>query len=96
MSDSPQGSGVVDKPFPEIGSSMDPAVIPWIDSVVWSERSVAGRRVYEWLTKEHVRRVSWNQGVVSLEVADASFLARDVMYFVIQAPFVAVGRNLPV
>ncbi|MFH1724246.1 MAG: hypothetical protein ABII00_06445 [Elusimicrobiota bacterium] len=85
-----------EKPFPEVGSSVDPKIVPWQDSVVWSERTSDGRRVYEWLTKEHIRSVGWTNGLVSVQIADASFLARDLIYFVIQAPFVTIGRNVSI
>ncbi|PCI39928.1 MAG: hypothetical protein COB53_02420 [Elusimicrobia bacterium] len=75
---------------------MDPKMVPWHDAVVWSERSHNGHRLYEWLTKEHVAKVGWTNGVVSVEVANDSFLCKDVRYFIVQAPFVAVGQNIAV
>ncbi|MFH2204639.1 MAG: hypothetical protein ABIJ96_16110 [Elusimicrobiota bacterium] len=83
--------------FPEIQSTIDPKTIPWHMSVVWSEHTdAAGNKIYEWLTKEHVRLVSWSNGLLSLQMDENSPAGRDVMYLVIQAPFAAVGRNMPV
>ena len=83
-------------PFPEIGSSTDPTKVPWHDAVVWSERAADGGRVYEWLGKEHIRQASWTSGTVSIQVSEESFLYKDVMYFLVQAPFMAIGQNVPV
>lgn len=85
-----------DKPWPEVGSSGDPKAVPWHDAVVWTVTGADGRRAYEWLSKQHVRGVSWTSGVVSVQVHDDSFLARDVQYIILQAPFVSVGRNIHV
>ncbi len=92
----PQGGAVSPKPFPEFGLSMDPAKVPWHDAVVWSDRLAQGQRVYEWLTKEHIAKVGWTDGLVSIEVANESFLHENIMYFIVQAPFVAVGQNIRV
>jgi len=86
----------VAKPFPEMGASTDPKQVPWADAVVWSERMDAGQKVYEWLTKEHVRQVSWTSGMVSIELSPESFLSKDSMYFLVRAPFVTIGKNMPV
>ena len=86
----------LDKPFPEVGASTDPKAVPWHDSVVWSDRTHEGKRVYEWLGKEHIRSVNWTHGLLSVQISDSSFLGRDLMYILLQAPFVVVGRNVPV
>ncbi|HBL16847.1 MAG TPA: hypothetical protein DD417_08915 [Elusimicrobia bacterium] len=82
-------------PFPEIGASTDPKQIPWIDSVVWSERTSSGGRVYEWLTRDHIRQVSWTTGSVSIHLHERSFLQKASQFFVIQAPFISIGQNVP-
>jgi len=82
---------------PEIKSSIDPKAVPWHMAVVWSERTdAAGNKIYEWLAKEHIRLVNWSNGIVSLQIDENSPVGRDMMYLIIQAPFIAVGRNLPV
>lgn len=85
-----------DTPFPEVQSGTDPRVVPWHMAVVWSEGTLDGKRVYQWLSKEHIRLVSWAQGSVSIQILDESPIGRDVMYFIISAPFIAVGKNIPV
>ncbi len=85
-----------ESPFPEIEISTDPKAVPWPDAVVWSERTADGKRVYEWINKKHVRTVSWTGGLVSIALSPESFLEKSVMYFIIQSPFTAVGKNMPV
>lgn len=85
----------VDKPFPEFGASMDPREVPWKDAVVWSDRAGAGHRVYEWLTKDHIRGVNWGTGSVSIQLNPESYLEKDVRYFVIRASFIAIGSSIP-
>jgi len=85
-----------DTPFPEIQSTTDPKTIPWHMAVVWSDRFADGKRVYEFLGKEHIRLVNWSGGILSVELQDGSPVGRDVMYFILQAPFVAIGKNIPV
>lgn len=82
------------KPFPEMGSSMDPTKVPWIDAVVWSERAANGERIYEWVSKEHVRQASWTSGTVSIQIDDTSFIYNAVKYMLIQAPFITIGQNV--
>lgn len=86
----------VDKPFPEFGASTDPRSVPWVDAVVWSDRMLEGRRVYEWLGKEHLAAVSWDKGMLSLKLSSQSFIEKEIMYFLITAPFVSIGKNVPV
>lgn len=86
----------LDTPFPEIRSSTDPKEIPWHDAVVWSERAEGGQRIYEWLPKSEIRSASWNTGLLSIQVSSGSPLDRDLMFILIQAPFVTIGRNVPV
>lgn len=85
-----------DTPFPDVQSSTDPKTIPWHMAIVWSDRSVNGQRLYEWLSKEHVRLVNWSNGLVTIQLNEDSKIGRDVMYFVISASFVAIGKNMPV
>ena len=92
MSDS-----AADRPFPEIGVGTDPRLVPWKEAVVWSDRTAPdGRRIYEWLEKEHVRSVSWTRGTVSIEISSSSILASDLIFIQLQAPFIAVGKDVPV
>ncbi len=86
----------VDTPFPEIGGSTDPKAVPWHDAVVWSDRTLEGKRVYEWLSKEEIRTVAWTSGLLSISIRGESHLERDLMFILIQAPFVTIGRNVPV
>ena len=86
----------LDKPFPEFGVSQDPKAVPWVDAIVWSDRTIDGRRVYEWIGKEHLVAVSWSTGMLSVRLSSQSFLEKDVMYFLISAPFIAIGKNVPV
>lgn len=83
-------------PFPEIRAATDPKQVPWHDAVVWSERSSGGQRVYEWLLKGDIRQVSWTTGLLSIQISSSSPLDRDLMYILIQAPFVSIGRNVPI
>ena len=69
---------------------------PWPDAVVWSDRTVDGARLYEWLGREHIRAVTWTQGHVSILIAHTSFLAKHLVCMIIRAPFITVGRNVPV
>lgn len=87
---------MIDTPFAEIRSSADPKEVPWHDAVVWSERTAAGNRVYEWLPKGDIRGVSWTSGLLSIQISGSSNLDRDIMFILIQAPFVTIGRNVPV
>ncbi|MBI5201223.1 MAG: hypothetical protein HY925_06525 [Elusimicrobia bacterium] len=82
--------------FPEIGASTEPKEVPWYNAVVWSDRVVDGKKVYEWVKKEDIRQVGWSNGLVSISIRSESPLDRDLMYILIQAPFVAVGKNVPV
>ena len=82
-------------PFPELGSAVDPRAVPWHDAVVWSERTAAGHRVYEWMNKKDIRGVSWTAGLLSIEVSNDSFLEKDLRYILITAPFITIGKNVP-
>lgn len=87
----------LEPPFPEVGSGSDPRQVPWKDAIVWSERTGPdGRRVYEWLTKEHIRTASWTSGTVSIQISPSSYLAGDLVFIQIQAPFIAIGKNVPI
>lgn len=86
----------IDSPFPEIGASTDPKEVPWHNAVVWSDRLSEGKRVYEWLKKDDIRAASWSSGLLSIQIRGESPLDRDLMYILIQAPFVTIGRNVPV
>jgi hypothetical protein len=85
-----------EKIFPEFGVSMDPKAVPWADAVVWAERMSDGRRVYEWIPKEHMRYASWDKGAVSVAVSNDSFLAQQHVQFLIRASFISIGKNVPV
>ena len=86
----------IETAFPEIKASMDPKEIPWHDAVVWSDHTEGGKHVYEWLSKTEIRSVSWTAGLLSININDQSALYRDLMFILIQAPFVTIGRNVPV
>jgi hypothetical protein len=85
-----------EKIFPEFGVTTDVKTVPWADAVVWAERLPDGRRAYEWLTKEHIRSMSWDKGSVSIIVATDSFLGKASLAFVIRAPFIAIGKNVSI
>ena len=52
--------------MPEFKYSSDANEIPWENAVVWSIMPRVGPRVYEWLEKEHIRYVSWTNGIVTI------------------------------
>ena len=85
----------IDSPFPEFGASTDPKVVPWHTAVVWSDRTEGGKRIYEWLPKSEIRSVSWTSGLLSIQIHGDSVLDRDLAYILIQAPFITVGKHVP-
>ena len=86
----------IETAFPEIGASTDPKAVPWHDAVVWSDRTEGGKRIYEWLPKADIRGVSWTAGLLSIHIKDDSPMERDVQFILIQAPFVTIGKNVPI
>ena len=43
-----------------------------------------------------MRLVSWLNGNVSVQIDEQSPLGKDVQYLIISAPFVVIGKNMPV
>ena len=83
-------------PFADIESSTDPRAVPWHVAIVWSDSTENGLPVYKWLNKENVRLVNWSNGLVSVQLLEESPIGRDVMYLILHAPFIAIGREMPV
>jgi hypothetical protein len=84
-----------DTPFPEIGSNTNPNAVPWAESVVWSDSKASSGRTYEWIEAKDVRSVNWSAGVVSIGIHTGSYLDKHIQYIIINAPFVAIGKNVP-
>lgn len=82
--------------IPEIQCSSDVNEIPWEDAVVWSGMPRIDGRIYEWITREHIRYASWTNGHVSIMPSPKSMLSASCQCVVIQGAFVWVGKNVVV
>ena len=80
--------------IPEIKFSSDAAEIPWADAAVWTVMPRVGPRVYEWITKEHIRYVSWTNGIVSLMPETNSILSDKCSVMILPSGFVWIGKNV--
>ncbi len=80
--------------IPEIKYSSDAAEIPWDNAVVWSSMPRVGPRVYEWIDAEHIRYVSWTNGIVTIMPEDSSILSNSCQCIVLPSAFVWVGKNV--
>ncbi|MBI4350119.1 MAG: hypothetical protein HY550_01665 [Elusimicrobia bacterium] len=82
--------------IPEIKFSSDANEIPWENAVVWTIMPRLGPRVYEWLEKEHIRSVSWTNGIVSILPEKDSVLSDKCLCIVLPAVFTWIGKNVNV
>jgi len=82
--------------IPEIKYSSDANEVPWENAVVWTIMPRVGPRVYEWLEKEHIRYVSWTNGLVNILPEKDSILNDKCQCIVLPSGFVWVGKNVNV
>lgn len=82
--------------IPEIKFSADANEIPWDKAVVWSVMPRVGPRVYEWIEKEHIRYVSWSNGIVNIMPDQNSILSSHCQCIVLPAAFVWIGKEVNV
>lgn len=82
------------KKIPEIKFSSDAEKIPWDNAVVWTIMPRVGPRVYEWLDGEHIRYVSWTNGIVSILPEDSSILSDHCKCLILPAAFVWIGKDV--
>lgn len=82
--------------IPEFKFSSDAKEIPWENAVVWSIMPRVGPRVYEWIEKEHIRYVSWTNGIVNIIPHKDSILSDKCQCIILPAGFTWVGKNVNV
>ncbi len=82
--------------IPEIKYSSDANEIPWDSAVVWTIMPRVGPRVYEWVEAQHIRYVSWTNGLVNLMPENSSILSNSCQCMVLPSGFVWVGKNVKV
>jgi hypothetical protein len=82
--------------IPEIKVSSNVEEIPWDNAVVWSVMPRLGPRVYEWIEAEHIRYVSWTNGIVNIMPESNSFLSEKCQCIVLPSGFVWVGKKVKV
>ncbi len=82
--------------IPEIKFSSAAEEIPWDGAVVWSQMPRVGPRVYEWLDAEHIRYVSWSNGIVSIMPENNSILSDKCQCIILPSAFIWVGKNVKV
>ncbi len=82
--------------IPEIKFSADANEIPWDRAVVWCQMPRVGPRVYEWIESEHIRYVSWSNGIVSIMPENSSILSSHCQCIVLPSAFVWVGKEVKV
>lgn len=82
--------------IPEIKYSSDAGEIPWDNAVVWTIMPRVGPRVYEWLEAEHIRYVSWSNGIVSIMPSPTSILSDKAQCIVLPSAFIWVGKKINV
>ena len=82
--------------IPEIKFSKDVNEIPWKNAVVWSSMPRIGPRVYEWVSDEDIRYVSWTNGIVTILPKQESVLSRKCQCIVVPQGFVWVGAEVKV
>ena len=81
--------------MPEIGRGEDPKAVPWADAVVWCQMAPGPGRTYEWLAKEHIRYVTWTNGILSIAISPESFLSKTLVQMMVTAPLVWIGSKVP-
>ena len=84
------------KKVPEIKFSSDAEEIPWDKAVVWTIMPRVGPRVYEWLDAEHIRYVSWTNGIVSILPESKSILSNHCQCLILPAAFIWIGKDVKV
>ena len=82
--------------IPEIKFSSNAAEIPWDNAVVWTIMPRVGPRVYEWLEGEHIRYVSWTNGLVNIMPEHNSILSDKCQCIVLPSAFIWVGKKVKV
>lgn len=82
--------------IPEIKYSSDANEVPWENAVVWTIMSRVGPRVYEWIGDEHIRYVSWTNGIVSILPEHDSGLDSKCQCIVLPSGFTWIGKNVKV
>ncbi|MDD5209579.1 MAG: hypothetical protein PHV36_09340 [Elusimicrobiales bacterium] len=82
--------------IPEIKYSSDANEIPWDSAVVWTIMPRVGPRVYEWVEAQHIRYVSWTNGLVNIMPENSSILSNSCQCMVLPSGFVWVGKNVKV
>ncbi len=82
--------------IPEIKTSKDVNEIPWKTAVVWSSMPRIGPRVYEWVSDEDIRYVSWTNGIVTILPKQDSILSANCQCIVVPQGFVWIGRDVKV
>lgn len=86
----------LEQKIPELRSSSNINEIPWLDAVVWSDSPRTEGRVYEWINKEHIKYVSWTNGIVSVTPAYKSALSDSCQCIIISGSFIWIGKNVVV
>ena len=82
--------------IPELKYSSDANEIPWDSAVVWTIMPRVGPRVYEWVEAQHIRYVSWTNGLVNIMPENSSILSNSCQCMVLPSGFVWVGKNVKV
>jgi hypothetical protein len=82
--------------IPELKYSSDAAEVPWEDAVVWTIMPRVGPRVYEWLGTEHIRYISWTNGIVSIMPESTSMLHGKCQCIILPSGFVWIGKHVKV
>lgn len=82
--------------IPELKCSSEVNEIPWDNAVVWTVMPRVGPRVYEWIEGEHIRYVSWTNGIVNIIPENSSMLSSHCQCIVLPAGFTWVGKNIKV
>jgi len=82
------------KKIPEIKFSSNAEEIPWDSAVVWTVMPRVGPRVYEWIDAEHIRYISWTNGIVSVLPEPNSILSNHCQCIILPAAFIWVGSKV--
>ena len=82
--------------IPEIKYSSEANEIPWENAVVWTIMPRVGPRVYEWVEAQHIRYVSWTNGLVNLMFENSSILSSSCQCMILPSGFIWVGKNVKV
>jgi len=82
--------------IPEIKFSSEAGEIPWGKAVVWTMMPRVGPRVYEWIEAEHIRYVSWTNGIVTIMPENNSILSDKCQCIVLPSAFIWVGKDVKI